>query len=141
VLVVEDHAALANRIGEGLRAAGFAVGVVYDGAAAPLIGAPVREIRAAVTRRPTVLPRHRPTDGAAPRRLGCSPAGAAAAALPGPGSSHPPDRPAREGPDQRTDTEMTGTVTTSCGVSAGRCRYVPAGPIPARGYSCYCSVT
>ena len=34
VLVVEDHAALANRIGEGLRDAGFAVDVVYDGAAA-----------------------------------------------------------------------------------------------------------
>jgi CheY-like chemotaxis protein len=35
VLVVEDHGALANRIGEGLRDAGFAVDVVYDGAAAP----------------------------------------------------------------------------------------------------------
>ena len=34
VLVVEDHAALANRIGEGLRDAGMAVDVVYDGAAA-----------------------------------------------------------------------------------------------------------
>jgi DNA-binding response OmpR family regulator len=34
VLVVEDHIALANRIGEGLRNAGFAVDVVYDGAAA-----------------------------------------------------------------------------------------------------------
>jgi DNA-binding response OmpR family regulator len=34
VLVVEDHVALANRIGEGLRDAGFAVDVVYDGAAA-----------------------------------------------------------------------------------------------------------
>ena len=34
VLVVEDHVALANRIGEGLRNAGFAVDVVYDGAAA-----------------------------------------------------------------------------------------------------------
>src|ERR1700685_2750286 len=34
VLVVEDHAALANRIGEGLRDAGFAVDVVYDGATA-----------------------------------------------------------------------------------------------------------
>jgi Response regulators consisting of a CheY-like receiver domain and a winged-helix DNA-binding domain len=33
-LVVEDHVALANRIGEGLRDAGFAVDVVYDGAAA-----------------------------------------------------------------------------------------------------------
>jgi DNA-binding response OmpR family regulator len=33
-LVVEDHIALANRIGEGLRDAGFAVDVVYDGAAA-----------------------------------------------------------------------------------------------------------
>jgi DNA-binding response OmpR family regulator len=32
VLVVEDHVALANRIGEGLRDAGFAVDVVYDGA-------------------------------------------------------------------------------------------------------------
>ena len=29
VLVVEDHVALANRIGEGLRDAGFAVDVVY----------------------------------------------------------------------------------------------------------------
>src|SRR4029077_18970364 len=36
VLVVEDHVALANRIGEGLRDAGFAVDVVYDGAAALL---------------------------------------------------------------------------------------------------------
>ena len=35
VLVVEDHVVLANRIGEGLRDAGFAVDVVYDGAAAP----------------------------------------------------------------------------------------------------------
>jgi DNA-binding response OmpR family regulator len=34
VLVVEDHVALANRIGEGLLDAGFAVDVVYDGAAA-----------------------------------------------------------------------------------------------------------
>jgi DNA-binding response OmpR family regulator len=34
VLVVEDHVALANRIGEGLRDAGFAADVVYDGAAA-----------------------------------------------------------------------------------------------------------
>ena len=34
VLVVEDHVALANRIGEGLRDAGLAVDVVYDGAAA-----------------------------------------------------------------------------------------------------------
>jgi len=34
VLVVEDHAALAERIGEGLRDAGMAVDVVYDGAAA-----------------------------------------------------------------------------------------------------------
>ncbi|HTW18678.1 MAG TPA: response regulator transcription factor [Mycobacteriales bacterium] len=34
VLVVEDHIALANRIGEGLRDAGFAVDVVYDGALA-----------------------------------------------------------------------------------------------------------
>jgi DNA-binding response OmpR family regulator len=34
VLVVEDHVVLANRIGEGLRDAGFAVDVVYDGAAA-----------------------------------------------------------------------------------------------------------
>ena|SRR5438552_13868278 len=34
VLVVEDHVALANRIGEGLRDAGMAVDVVYDGAAA-----------------------------------------------------------------------------------------------------------
>ena len=34
VLVVEDHVALANRIGEGLRDAGFAVDVVHDGAAA-----------------------------------------------------------------------------------------------------------
>ena len=34
VLVVEDHVALANRIGEGLRDAGFAVDVVYDGAEA-----------------------------------------------------------------------------------------------------------
>jgi DNA-binding response OmpR family regulator len=34
VLVVEDHVALANRIGEGLRDAGFAVDVVYDGTAA-----------------------------------------------------------------------------------------------------------
>jgi DNA-binding response OmpR family regulator len=34
VLVVEDHVALANRIGEGLRHAGFAVDVVYDGAPA-----------------------------------------------------------------------------------------------------------
>jgi DNA-binding response OmpR family regulator len=34
VLVVEDHVALANRIGEGLRDAGLAVDVVYDGATA-----------------------------------------------------------------------------------------------------------
>src|SRR6202046_1327881 len=34
VLVVEDHVPLANRIGEGLRDAGFAVDVVYDGASA-----------------------------------------------------------------------------------------------------------
>ncbi|HEY2298734.1 MAG TPA: response regulator transcription factor [Jatrophihabitans sp.] len=34
VLVVEDHVALANRIGEGLRDAGFAVDVVYEGATA-----------------------------------------------------------------------------------------------------------
>jgi DNA-binding response OmpR family regulator len=34
VLVVEDHVVLANRIGEGLRDAGFAVDVVYDGASA-----------------------------------------------------------------------------------------------------------
>ena len=34
VLVVEDHAVLADRIGEGLRDAGFAVDVVYDGATA-----------------------------------------------------------------------------------------------------------
>src|SRR5215470_13133254 len=34
VLVVEDHVPLANRIGEGLRDAGFAVDVVYHGAAA-----------------------------------------------------------------------------------------------------------
>src|SRR5580765_2170451 len=34
VLVVEDHVGLANRICEGLRDAGFAVDVVYDGAAA-----------------------------------------------------------------------------------------------------------
>src|SRR5258708_7595188 len=34
VLVVEDHVALANRIGEGLRDAGFAVDVVSEGAAA-----------------------------------------------------------------------------------------------------------
>jgi DNA-binding response OmpR family regulator len=34
VLVVEDHVTLANRIGEGLRDAGFAVDVVYDGATA-----------------------------------------------------------------------------------------------------------
>src|SRR6201987_3244558 len=34
VLVVEDHVVLANRIGEGLRDAGFAVDVVFDGAAA-----------------------------------------------------------------------------------------------------------
>jgi len=34
VLVVEDHVALGNRIGEGLRDAGFAVDVVYDGEAA-----------------------------------------------------------------------------------------------------------
>ncbi|GAB3614917.1 response regulator transcription factor [Humibacter ginsengisoli] len=34
MLVVEDHVALADRIGEGLRDAGMAVDVVYDGAAA-----------------------------------------------------------------------------------------------------------
>ena len=34
VLVVEDHVVLADRIGEGLRDAGFAVDVVYDGATA-----------------------------------------------------------------------------------------------------------
>src|SRR5436305_7880491 len=34
VLVVEDHVAMANRLGEALRDAGFAVDVVYDGAAA-----------------------------------------------------------------------------------------------------------
>jgi DNA-binding response OmpR family regulator len=34
VLVVEDHVVLADRIGEGLRDAGFAADVVYDGAAA-----------------------------------------------------------------------------------------------------------
>ncbi len=34
MLVVEDHVALASRIGEGLRDAGFAVDVVHDGAAA-----------------------------------------------------------------------------------------------------------
>jgi DNA-binding response OmpR family regulator len=34
VLVVEDHVALANRIADGLRDAGFAVDVVYDGEAA-----------------------------------------------------------------------------------------------------------
>jgi DNA-binding response OmpR family regulator len=34
VLVVEDHVTLADRIGEGLRDAGFAVDVVHDGAAA-----------------------------------------------------------------------------------------------------------
>jgi DNA-binding response OmpR family regulator len=34
VLVVEDHIALANRIGEGLRDVGMAVDVVYDGSAA-----------------------------------------------------------------------------------------------------------
>jgi DNA-binding response OmpR family regulator len=34
VLVVEDHQALADRIGEGLRDAGLAVDVVYDGAGA-----------------------------------------------------------------------------------------------------------
>lgn len=34
VLVVEDHVALAERIGEGLRDAGMAVDVVHDGAAA-----------------------------------------------------------------------------------------------------------
>jgi DNA-binding response OmpR family regulator len=34
VLVVEDHVVLADRIGEGLRDAGFAVDVAYDGAAA-----------------------------------------------------------------------------------------------------------
>ena len=34
ILVVEDHVTLANRIGEGLRDAGFAVDVVHDGTAA-----------------------------------------------------------------------------------------------------------
>jgi DNA-binding response OmpR family regulator len=34
VLVVEDHVALANRIGEGLRDAGFAVDVAYDASTA-----------------------------------------------------------------------------------------------------------
>jgi DNA-binding response OmpR family regulator len=34
VLVVEDHVILANRIAEGLRDAGFAVDVAYDGSAA-----------------------------------------------------------------------------------------------------------
>jgi DNA-binding response OmpR family regulator len=34
VLVVEDHVPLADRIGEGLRDAGLAVDVVYDGSAA-----------------------------------------------------------------------------------------------------------
>jgi DNA-binding response OmpR family regulator len=34
VLVVEDHVGLANRIGEGLRDAGFAVDVAYDGVTA-----------------------------------------------------------------------------------------------------------
>jgi DNA-binding response OmpR family regulator len=34
VLVVEDHVALASRIGEGLRDAGMAVDVVYDGGSA-----------------------------------------------------------------------------------------------------------
>jgi DNA-binding response OmpR family regulator len=34
VLVVEDHVALGDRIGAGLRDAGLAVDVVYDGAAA-----------------------------------------------------------------------------------------------------------
>src|SRR5436305_12715691 len=34
VLVVEDHAALAGRIAQGLRQAGFAVDAVFDGAAA-----------------------------------------------------------------------------------------------------------
>lgn len=34
VLVVEDHTTLADRIGEGLRDAGLAVDVVYDGSAA-----------------------------------------------------------------------------------------------------------
>jgi DNA-binding response OmpR family regulator len=34
VLVVEDHATLANRIAQGLRQAGMAADVVYDGAAA-----------------------------------------------------------------------------------------------------------
>ncbi|HEU5387193.1 MAG TPA: response regulator transcription factor [Streptosporangiaceae bacterium] len=34
VLVVEDHVALADLIGKGLRDVGFAVSVVYDGAAA-----------------------------------------------------------------------------------------------------------
>jgi len=34
VLVVEDHKTLANRITQGLRQAGMAVDVVYDGGAA-----------------------------------------------------------------------------------------------------------
>jgi DNA-binding response OmpR family regulator len=34
VLVVEDHATLADRIAQGLRQAGMAVDTVYDGAAA-----------------------------------------------------------------------------------------------------------
>src|SRR3984957_5145950 len=34
VLVVEDHATLADRIGQGLRQAGLAADVVYDGAVA-----------------------------------------------------------------------------------------------------------
>ncbi|WP_203920290.1 response regulator transcription factor [Rugosimonospora africana] len=39
VLVVEDHATLAERIGEGLRDAGMAVDIVYDGAAALTLAA------------------------------------------------------------------------------------------------------
>ncbi|GAA2350365.1 response regulator transcription factor [Dactylosporangium salmoneum] len=39
VLVVEDHATLAGRIGEGLRDAGMAVDVVHDGAAALALAA------------------------------------------------------------------------------------------------------
>ncbi|MBV9595076.1 MAG: response regulator transcription factor [Actinobacteria bacterium] len=41
VLVVEDHVAVATRIGEGLRDAGMAVDVVHDGLAALAAGAAV----------------------------------------------------------------------------------------------------
>jgi DNA-binding response OmpR family regulator len=34
VLVVEDHATLADRVAQGLRQAGMAVDAVYDGTAA-----------------------------------------------------------------------------------------------------------